>query len=422
MVFDARAAKLLKPGAHIKVDECPGLRLEATASRKTWTYRHKASETGLMKQIKIGSWPEVGLPDAIVLWQALRDRRDSGEALSRQRPPPVALVQAEGYTLRQIVDDYAKGHLYKNRKALGARTMHQRLLSAIREVNDFPCALVNRHLVFGLLDGMSSKPMLAKSVRLEMAAAWNMALNAGRLPENSQNWWSLVRLTSMRSKGALRAGVHKGTAKRVLSIDEVGLLFKHDIGLFQSRISDFLIIQLFTCTRGAEIVQMRPDQITTEADGVWWTLPKELTKGAGRERASDLRVPLFGRVLEVVRRRELDSPRWLFTSTSKDGTVRHTNQVYMQSKVHYRQPYCVSRPDHVRDRLTVINWSPHDLRRTGRTMLAALGCPNEIGEAILGHVQPGVLGIYNLHHYNAERRLWLTRLADRLEEIIALHA
>ena len=52
-------------------------------------------------------------------------------------------------------------------------------------------------------------------------------------------------------------------------------------------------------------------------------------------------------------------------------------------------------------------------------MLAALGCPNEIGEAILGHVQPGVVGTYNLHDYDKERRHWLKVLADRLESLSA---
>ena len=47
-------------------------------------------------------------------------------------------------------------------------------------------------------------------------------------------------------------------------------------------------------------------------------------------------------------------------------------------------------------------------------MLAAMGCPAEVGEAILGHVQAGVQGVYDRHGYNAERRVWLTRLAERL--------
>ena len=62
-------------------------------------------------------------------------------------------------------------------------------------------------------------------------------------------------------------------------------------------------------------------------------------------------------------------------------------------------------------------WAPHDLRRTGRTVLAALGCPAEVAEAILGRLQPGIQATYNVHTYDAERRVWLTRLAERLEAL-----
>ena len=91
----------------------------------------------------------------------------------------------------------------------------------------------------------------------------------------------------------------------------------------------------------------------------------------------------------------------------------------MQSKVHYFQPYSNSRDDHQRERLTVTHWSPHDLRRTGRTLLASMGCPHEVGEAILGHVLPGVAGDYNLYHYDAERIEWLSALNVKLEALIA---
>lgn len=71
----------------------------------------------------------------------------------------------------------------------------------------------------------------------------------------------------------------------------------------------------------------------------------------------------------------------------------------------------------MRPRLPVPDWAPHDLRRTGRTLLSALGCPTDVAEAILGHAPPGVQGAYNRHHYDAERLAWLTTLADRLERI-----
>ena len=53
-------------------------------------------------------------------------------------------------------------------------------------------------------------------------------------------------------------------------------------------------------------------------------------------------------------------------------------------------------------------------------MLAAMGCPVEVAEAILGHFAPGVQGVYDRHGYVAERCLWLTRLSDRLEALTAL--
>lgn len=85
-------------------------------------------------------------------------------------------------------------------------------------------------------------------------------------------------------------------------------------------------------------------------------------------------------------------------------------------------PYSETRPEWVRPRLPVTHWAPHDLRRTGRTMLAALGCPLEVAEAILGHLPPGVQGVYNRHGYDAERRHWLGVLSARLEAISATQA
>jgi len=66
------------------------------------------------------------------------------------------------------------------------------------------------------------------------------------------------------------------------------------------------------------------------------------------------------------------------------GRFGHVEQKSIGVAVHYRMPYCKTYPDLVRPRLTVTKWAPHDLRRTGRTMLAALGCPTEVAEAILG--------------------------------------
>ncbi len=412
----------MKPGDHIVVDGCPGLRLNASETRKTWAYRFKSPLTGLMKQVKIGSWPEMSPAMAGAKWQELRARRDGGEDLTAVRK--LAKLQemagpSDGYTLGAMVEDYATGYLLKRREPKGAKAVHQRLKKAIAKYSDRPASSVNRRFVFDLIEGLSDRPVMAGSVKTEMGAAWSFALDAGRISDDLPNWWVLVLARKLRSKGAKRDGKHKGTAKRILTGPEIKTLLAHDMGMFSQQVQDFLTIQLWTCTRGSEIVKMNSKHITEEADGVWWTVPKAMTKGVNRDKATDLRVPLIGRALTIVKRLQGNGDGWLFPSVSRAGVVKHQEQAYMQCKVNYLQPYCKSRKDHVRKRLTVTHWSPHDLRRTGRTMLAAMGCPNEVGESILGHVQPGVVGTYNLHDYDSERRRWLTLLDARLESLVS---
>ncbi len=420
MYFDARAAKALAPGAHIVVDGCPGLRLQAAETKKTWTYRYKSPVDGRMKQVRIGGWPELALSAAVVRWEGLRARRDAGEDLSLTRKGEklaAKVVPTSSYTLGRLVLDYADGYLVKRREAKGALAVRQRLLKAIDAHKSTPVAMISRSMAFELIEGLSDRPVMANSVKAELAAALDYALDAGRVPDDTPNWWRQVFRKKLRSLGALRDGKRKGTGKRVLTADEVRMLLTDDLPMFSQQVQDFLVLQLWTCTRGAEIVQMRPEHISHERDGMWWTVPKEMLKTRHTDAASDLRVPLEGRAAAVVARLSAANGPWLFPSRSRKGEIQAQSQAYMQSKVHYLQPYSNSRPDHIRRRIKVSHWSPHDLRRTGRTWLAALGCPHEVGEAILGHVLPGVAGDYNLYAYDKERRQWLAALSVRLAQV-----
>jgi integrase len=64
--------------------------------------------------------------------------------------------------------------------------------------------------------------------------------------------------------------------------------------------------------------------------------------------------------------------------------------------------------------------SPHDLRRTTATRLAALRIPQEDRDAVLGHVSPGV-GKRHYDHYGRERevRAALSTWAAALAEILS---
>jgi len=49
------------------------------------------------------------------------------------------------------------------------------------------------------------------------------------------------------------------------------------------------------------------------------------------------------------------------------------------------------------------DWTLHDLRRTSRSLLSRAGVLPHVSERVLGHVMPGVEGVYDRHHYQQEK-------------------
>jgi integrase len=58
----------------------------------------------------------------------------------------------------------------------------------------------------------------------------------------------------------------------------------------------------------------------------------------------------------------------------------------------------------------------HDLRRTARTHLAALGVRREVAERCLGHKLRGIEGIYDRYDYFQERRMALGQWTQLIVE------
>ncbi|WP_191579210.1 tyrosine-type recombinase/integrase [Achromobacter insolitus] len=425
MQFDARAAKQLQTGQHLTIDGYPGLRLEASGRQKTWTYRYKSPVNGAMRQFKIGRWPAMSIAGAIVEWEALREKRDAGidiaaEArLERQAAVAAKVAQPveerEGVlTVKRVCDLYHAGHIVRNRAKKGQVEIARMFRTMLGELAEKPAAEVSRADAFALIESHAHIPVQAQILRRELGSAWEYCHDAGKLQDSVPNWWRLILRGKLKSKGKSINGVKRGMVKRVLSPQETGELITW-LPNFTRDVEDVLMLYLWTCARGAEIVVMEADEIGGEEDGLWWTVPKRKTKNAKREDATDFRVPLVGRAATIVRRRLKAYPEgYLFPSYSASG---HWEQKSIQTRVYYHQPYCNTRPEQQRVRLTVSHWAPHDLRRTSRTFLAAMGCPRDVGEVILGHMLEGVEGVYNRHSYDKERRLWLGRLSAYLERL-----
>jgi integrase len=70
------------------------------------------------------------------------------------------------------------------------------------------------------------------------------------------------------------------------------------------------------------------------------------------------------------------------------------------------------------EHVTLPHWTNHDLRRSVRSGLSQLRIEFNVGEMILAHRPPGVVGTYDVHQYLDERREALQAWAQRIASIV----
>ena len=413
MRFDARAAKLLAAGDHLTVDGAPGLRLEASATRRSWIYRYKSPVDGRMRQIKLGEWPTMSVAAAMAAWEAQRaDRtagRDPAQDRRREREQSAPSISTVGGLCDAFVAEYAA----HRRAPKGLAELRRTFATMLGDVAAMPPTGVTRSVAYDLVNGFAHVPVQAASLRRELGAVWDWAHDSGKLAEELPNWWRLILRGKLKSKGKIVDGQHQGVVKVALMPDQVGAVLRH-LPHISRMPAELLTLYLWTGCRGSEICAMEGAEVSEEADGWWWTIPRSKLKMRRHPLATDLRVPLVGRALEIVRARmDVHGQAHLYPPTR--GESPHVEQKTVGVAVWWHMPNCTLRPEQERPRWPVVGWSPHDLRRTVRTKLGAMGCAEEVAEAVMGHIQAGVAGVYNRHQYDRERREWLTRMAAEWE-------
>jgi integrase len=152
-----------------------------------------------------------------------------------------------------------------------------------------------------------------------------------------------------------------------------------------------------------------------------WTIPAARMKGrTGKVRPHI--VPLTDDMMEI-----LDSlprfnggkylfslnqgikPVWMssFVKTRLDTRMRQTLLAMARSR---------GEDSAVREPLPL--WTNHDIRRSVRSQLSRLKVPEEVREAVLAHVRPGIKGVYDHHDYLDEKREALNLWGARLRSIV----
>jgi integrase len=206
------------------------------------------------------------------------------------------------------------------------------------------------------------------------------------------------------------AGGRENPRQRALTRDEIGTLLQgvRDSGAFGRENAIAVKLLLALCVRKGELLAARWEEFELDGardSGPVWNLPAARTKTG-----TALAIPLAPPVVEwlgALRTLRLSS-EYVFPARRRDPKARSEHVGLDTLNV------ALGRLEH-----DLAPFTLHDLRRTARTQLAALGVRNEVAERCLNHKLRGVEGTYNRHDYFAERREALTQWAALLCELEA---
>jgi integrase len=371
--------------------------LRIGANGASWSFRYRPRNGGGFQRHTIGPWPAVGLADARERANRLRvDISGGGDPQREQMDRRAATANELTFdaVAQRYLDEYARrvksswrndeSYLKRPRAAWGKR--------AVGSITDDDAA--------ALLDKIAATaPVSANRTQSVLHKLFVWAKEPGR------KFVAINPLADMRRRA-------KETPKeRVLSDDELRALWgvlDHPEFPAEQPVAMALQALLLTGQRPGEVTgaQRRELSKLNDPKNACWEIPAERTKA----RRAQI-VPLAPMARELFRTAivEEDGATGVFVSRylQRDTLARHSLSRALQRaierlKANDRNPAVRSL---VKDPPT-----PHDLRRTVATGLAALGIPREDRLAVLAHVAGDIHGrVYDKYARLKEKRAALEK-------------
>lgn len=338
-------------------------------------------------------WREVGNADDITLTEARERAREgvkrikAGEAPFPEETPVVPLE-----TFRKVSDDFL---------ALYVKNKERPLRSAYEIERQFKSHLwprwekrvfvdIKRRDIAQMLDEVERDSGASMADHLLATLSKLMTWYAGRDDD----------YTSPIIRGMRRTKPSERKRKRMLSDEEIRLVWNAagDAGVFGAIVKTCLL----SAQRRDKVRLMRREDVDMETGR--WTIPSEV-----REKANAGEITLPPLAVAVLKScKELKGNPYVF-AVSKDKAFNgfSKEKVALDAAIAKANGGKVLEP-----------WVIHDLRRTAKSLMSRAGVRPDISERVLGHVIPGVEGVYDRHTYEAEKAEALQKLAGLVSLIL----
>ena len=172
-----------------------------------------------------------------------------------------------------------------------------------------------------------------------------------------------------------------------------------EAGLYKSLALKMILL---TGQRPGEVRHMRREHIV---DG-WWEMPGDpdpRLNWPGTKNGQSHRIWLPSQAKALLKEIPDGHPQ-IFRAAQLDAAMRTICAKLAEGAKQLAQP----KPEHV---------TPHDLRRTHGTTIAALGFGRDAMNRVQNHVEGGIASVYDRHHYAEENKRIMETVAKRLVDL-----
>jgi integrase len=380
--FSDKYIQSIKPEAKKKlIREGRGFTLQVMPSGvKTFLYIYTFN--GERKNVYLGKYPFVTLAEARVKYNEAYNKVQAGANPGEEHKKEQKTAEEDPASFGYFATQYMKWSSM-NHALAWFKTVRLSLKNDVLPAwRNRPIAEIRRRDAIELLERVAARaPGQAKNVHKVARAVFEYAIECDYLEANP-----MLKLS--RIIPALKPVIKK----RILSDSEIRHVWHAlEDGSGDERTKAAIKLVLVTAQRPGEVAGMHRSQI----EGSWWTLESTETKNEEAHR-----IYLTPTALKLIG----DAEGYIFASDKPTDAGGPRSKVRQTLSQHIA----------IRKYFNLPTWTPHDLRRTARTVMARLGVPEEHAEAILNHKKQGIVKVYNLHQYNNEKKaamlLWEAEL------------
>lgn len=366
---------------------------------RTFVYRYKFQNKG--KMVTIGTYgntpPLLSLAEARKRFNALHALFIDGlDPQAELAPKPVEILDesSDELTISKLVDkfitewskiNHSKAWSYENRRSL--------TVDLLPDWGDKKVSELKPRDAINIIESVSKRaPGQARNL---LKAARKMYAYAVKRQYAEINPFLNVDTDDIPAITPRRR-------ERVLSDDEILLVWKQiDDMPGTSEVKRAIKMVLVTAQRPIEVVGMHRREI----DGNWWTIPWDRIKTENGKKLNrvqrDHRVYLGPLAMSLLG----ESTGYIFSSIKIDDHIVRNSMSQRISKI---SPAYFGLP----------RWTPHDLRRTAKTLMARVGVRKEHSERVLNHTQDEMESTYNQYQYDKEKRAALLKLDKEITRLI----